>query len=148
MEYNVLELEAGCLVDLSYKKSSNSVNTPYRVVQICTGDGEYNDTFDAEEYDFKVLFEPVIQNASLVLVCGFEREYEDGNNMVVLEDVYYKTGWDDPRIDGLQDMEYPSEFFKVGFEEKDRRMTSISIVFDEVIAECVDLEDKLVPIVI
>lgn len=147
IEINVTELDIGNLVDLEYRKSSNSVNTPYRVADMVVSESNYNETFDAMEREFKILFEPVIQNASLVLLTGNARDHESGK-MHVLENVYYKRRWDTPEAEGLSDMEYSSEFFDVGFEEKDRRMTSVSILFDEVIAECVGLESNLIPIMI
>lgn len=147
IEINITELETGQLVDLDYRKSSNSVNTPYRVVDIYMEEEGYNKTFDAVETDFMVLFEPIIQNASLVLLRGYKRDH-DTTTTYVLDNVYYKRKWDSPEIDGLENMDYHSEFVDVGFEEKDRRMTSVSILFDEVIAECVGLESDLVPIMI
>jgi hypothetical protein len=135
------------IVDLGYRKSSNSVNTPYRVADIQIDSGRENSKFDAIDYDFRIIFEPIIQNASLVLLSGFKRQYEE-SKMYALQDVYYKRKWDTPEVEGFDSMSYPSEYYDVGFEEKDRRMNSISILFDEVIAKHVGLEDELVPLVI
>lgn len=147
-ECDITDLEVGNLVDLSYKKSSNSVNTPYRVADISISEGIHMEKFDATKYNIKILFEPVIQNASLVIAWGFERAKSDSTNIVTINSVYHKRRWDDPEVQNFSEIEQPSELFDVGFEEKDRRITRVSILFDEVIAECVGIEGDLLPVLI
>lgn len=140
-------LEIGTLIDISYRKASNSVNTPYRIADLHITDEEYNERFDADEVEFKMLLEPVIQNASLVVFTGFERRY-DNRAMFAVEKVYARRKWTNPCITEFEEKDYPSKFYDLGFEEKDRQVREISIVFDELIANIVGVEEKLVPIII
>lgn len=144
------ELNRGSLIDISFRKSSNSVNTPYRIVSVCSGEEKYNGTYNAYECEFKLLLEPVIQNASLVIISGFNREFvEKDHTHTVFENVYYKHKWDSPMSDKITSSMYPSELFDLGFEEKkDKQLTKIFVLYDELISSCLGLEHKLVPAII
>lgn len=144
---SIENLEIGHLIDISYKRSSNSVNTPYRIADLYLGEERYNTSFDTVERDFKILLEPVIQNASLVIFTGYERNTGE-NPISIVEKVYYKRKWDTPKIQDFEDKDYKSEFYDVGFEERERQVTKISVLFDEVIAKVVGVEEKIVPVII
>lgn len=149
-EVSVTDLSTGNIVDLDYRKASNEVNTPYRIVQFHKGVQSRQKIYDATERDFVMVLEPVIQNASLVLVSGFIRRYDDGNVMSVCQNVFYKRRWDSPYVESLPDAFWkPSVFYDLGFEHKqDRSLQQFHLLFDELVAQTVECEENIFALIV
>lgn len=137
------KLKEGCIVDLDYRTSSKSVNTPYRIESLEFGEEIYEEKFSATDQKFIVLFEPIIQNASLVIAKGVVREYDDGTTADLYNHIYYKRPWNTPHVDGLSPEWGKKQFSDAGFEKKGRSLRKISIVADEILAPIAGFEPEI-----